>query len=246
MILRHQPFQRRRAAFTCVLFDMDGTLLDSAPGVTASAASALHAVGVPVPPETDLLRLVGPPMLESLRKYLGHDEAAAQRALKHYRQAYADAGAQQSVPYAGIPEMLEYLHLAGVPMAVATSKAEDQAVRMARRFGMDHYFTAICGASDQDGRWSKAEVIAVVLERMRYANVDASNPVMVGDRSFDVEGASGHRIPAIFASWGYGGAGEEAGAAAVAASPAAVLAAVMGWEAAPGMTSEASVASPRP
>ncbi|MDQ0802091.1 HAD hydrolase-like protein [Arthrobacter sp. SLBN-112] len=239
MILRHQPLQSRTAAFSCVLFDMDGTLLDSAPGVTASAAFALAAVGAPVPPGADLLRLVGPPMLESFRKFLGHDEVLAQRALKHYRQAYADYGAQQSVPYAGIREMLEQLHFAGIPLAVATSKAEDQAVRMARRFGMDHYFTSICGASDQDGRWSKADVIAEVLGRLEDANVDVGGPLMVGDRSYDVAGATVHGMPAVFASWGYGCPGEDVGAILVAASPAAVLPAVLGTEGTPGRQAQA-------
>ena len=234
MILRHQPLQRRTAAFSCVLFDMDGTLLDSAPGVTGSAALALAAVGAPVSPDADLLRLVGPPMLESFREILGHDEVLARRALTHYRQAYAETGAQQSVPYPGVREMLEHLRFAGIPMAVATSKAEDQAVLMARRFGLDHYFTAICGASDQDRRWSKAEVIAEGLRRLRTANVDVAAPLMVGDRSYDIAGAAVHGIPAVFASWGYGRAGEGDGAACVAASPAAVLPAVMGREVPPG------------
>ncbi|MFF1883762.1 HAD hydrolase-like protein [Pseudarthrobacter sp. NPDC058196] len=217
-----------------MLFDMDGTLLDSAPGVTASAALALAAVGAPVPPGADLLRLVGPPMLESFREIFGRDEVLARRALTHYRQAYADVGVQQSVPYRGVREMLEQLRLAGIPMAVATSKAEDQAVRMARRFGLDHYFTTICGASDLDARWSKADVIAEVLARLQAANVDVGGPLMVGDRSYDVAGATVHGMPAVFASWGYGCAGEDEGATFVAGSPAAVLAAVMGPEGSAG------------
>ncbi|UUL76085.1 HAD hydrolase-like protein [Pseudarthrobacter sp. Fe7] len=132
------------------------------------------------------------------------------------------------MPYAGIAELLERLHFAGVPMAVATSKAEDQALRLARRFGMDHYFVGICGASDQEARWSKADVIGELLPRLATAGVDMSRPLMVGDRSYDVAGAASHDIPAAFAGWGYGTAGEEAGAAFVASSLAAVLPAVLG------------------
>jgi phosphoglycolate phosphatase len=223
MILRQQPLQSQRRAFSCVLLDMDGTLLDSAAGVTASAARALAAVGAAVPPAGDLVRLVGPPMLESFREHLGHDEVLARLALRHYRKAYADHGAHQSVPYTGIRELLEQLHRAGVPMAVATSKAEDQALRMARLFGIDHYFSAVCGASDQEARWSKADVIAEVLDRLRAAKVDVSAPLMVGDRSYDVAGAAVHGIPTVFAGWGYGSAGEEAGAAFVAPFPDGVL-----------------------
>jgi len=210
-----------------VLFDMDGTLLDSAAGVTASAAQALAAVGAPVR-EEELLRLVGPPMLESFRDHLDRDEVRSRLALEHYRRIYAEQGAQQSVPYTGVRELLEQLRLAGMPMAVATSKAEDQALLMARRFGLDHYFVSICGASDHDRRWTKAEVIAEVLDRLAAAGVDVSRPLMVGDRSYDVAGAAVHGIPAVFAGWGYGAAEEEAGDAFVASSPAAVLPAVLG------------------
>lgn len=208
---------------TCVLFDMDGTLLDSAPGVTSSAAHALAAVGAPVPADDALRRFVGPPMIESFRTVAGLDEPTAQRALRHYRSAYADRGAEQSGLYDGITELLEQLKSAGIPMAVATSKVEDQAVRLARRFGMEGYFVNVCGASDSEGRAAKGEVIAELLLRLEALGIDISTPVMVGDRSHDVAGAAGHGIATVFASWGYGEAEEASAAAAVASSPAALL-----------------------
>lgn len=208
---------------TCILFDMDGTLLDSAPGVTASAAQALAAVGAPVPPMDKLRRLVGPPMIESFRTVLNLDEKTAQKALQHYRKAYADHGAEQSSPYAGIMDLLKHVHSAGIPMAVATSKVEDQAIRLARRFGIEGHFVNVCGASDVEGRSSKADVIAELLLRLQSEGVDISKPAMVGDRSYDVAGAAEHGIPTIFALWGYGKAEEASHAAAVATSPADLL-----------------------
>jgi phosphoglycolate phosphatase len=208
---------------SCVLFDMDGTLLDSAPGVTASAARALAAVGAPVPGMDTLRQFVGPPMIESFRTVSQLDEITAQRALQHYRKAYADHGAEQSSPYDGIIELLDHLHSAGMPMAVATSKVEDQAVRLARRFGIEGHFINICGASDRDGRASKAEVVAELLLRLQSEGVDISSPVMIGDRSYDIAGAAQHGIPTIFALWGYGDAGEASQAAAVVTSPADLL-----------------------
>ena len=150
MILPHQNRPTLKD-ITCVLFDMDGTLLDSAPGVTASAAEALAAVGASVPSQDELCRFVGPPMIESFRTVAGLDEPTAQRALQHYRKAYADNGAEQSSLYDGIIELLEELQSAGIPMAVATSKVEDQAVRLARRFGIERHFINVCGASDSEG-----------------------------------------------------------------------------------------------
>jgi phosphoglycolate phosphatase len=208
---------------SCILFDMDGTLLDSAPGVTASAALALAAVGAPVPSMDKLRRYVGPPMIESFRTVSRLDEKTAQRALQCYRQEYADHGAEHSSPYDGIMELLEHVHSAGIPMAVATSKVEDQAIRLVRRFGMEGLFVNVCGASDREGRASKADVIAEVLLRLQREGVDVSRPAMVGDRSYDVGGAAQHGIPTIFALWGYGEAGESSQAAAIAASPAALL-----------------------
>ncbi|WP_426978559.1 HAD hydrolase-like protein [Pseudarthrobacter sp. O4] len=222
MILPHQT-RPTLIDITCVLFDMDGTLLDSAPGVTSSAAQALAAVGAPVPSQDELRRFVGPPMIESFRTVSGLDEPTAQRALQHYRKAYADHGAEQSSLYDGIIELLEQLQSAGIPMAVATSKVEDQAVRLARRFGIEGHFINVCGASDSEGRATKAEVIAELLLRLESQGIDTSNPAMVGDRSHDVAGAAEHGISTIFAPWGYGEAKEASHAAAIASSPAALL-----------------------
>lgn len=223
MTLLHQQDAPPLTAISCILFDMDGTLLDSAAGVTASAAQALAAVGAPVPAMDKLRRFVGPPMIESFRTVSQLDEITAQKALQHYRKAYADHGADQSRPYDGITDLLNHLHSAGIPMAVATSKVEDQAIRLARRFGIEGQFISVCGASDREGRANKAEVIAELLLRLQSKGVDISSPAMVGDRSYDVTGAAKHGIPTIFALWGYGEAEEASQAAAVVASPAALL-----------------------
>lgn len=161
----HKPLPER---YSCVLFDMDGTLVDSARGVTASAAEALASVGATVP---------GPDQLHSL----------------------------------------------GMPMAVATSKVGDQAIRLTWHFGVDHYFTDVCGASDALVRSRKDAVIAESLRRLRSRGVDTSRPVMVGDRIYDVEGAATLGMPTVFALWGYGEPHESANAIAAASSPSGLL-----------------------
>jgi phosphoglycolate phosphatase len=226
-MIRPLLFNQAPAAITCILFDMDGTLLDSAPGVLDSAARALKAVNAPVPPHQDLLRYVGPPMYESFRHSAGLDVATAQDALRHYRAAYAETGAQQSSLFDGIDGLLDQLGSVQSPMAVATSKVEDQAVRLARAFGIDRHFADICGASDAAGRASKEDVIAESLVRLKAQGVDISSPVMVGDRSHDVAGAAPHGIPTIFVSWGYGEPSEAREAAAVAQTPE-ILARLLG------------------
>nr|WP_284987326.1 HAD hydrolase-like protein [Arthrobacter sp. fls2-241-R2A-172] len=216
----HKPLPER---YSCVLFDMDGTLVDSARGVTASAAEALASVGATVPGPDQLRRFVGPPMIDSFRTVVGLDEDRANAALQHYRVAYAKAGALQARLYEGVEGLLKQLHSLGMPMAVATSKVEDQAIRLTRHFGVDHYFTDVCGASDALERSRKDAVIAESLRRLRSRGVDTSRPVMVGDRIYDVEGAATLGMPTVFALWGYGEPHESANAIAAASSPSGLI-----------------------
>ncbi|MET8975614.1 HAD hydrolase-like protein [Streptomyces sp. NPDC004539] len=205
---------------TCLLLDLDGTLLDSAPGVTASAAEALRAVGAEVPDAAVLHGFVGPPMYDTFREAVGLDEPTARTALSVYRAAYAREGTYAATPYAGVPEMLDELAAAGLPMGVATSKVEDQAQSMARRFGLDTRLLTVCGVSDAAGRTSKRLVIRECLARLRQRGADVTRPLMVGDRAYDVESAAAEEIPAVHVRWGYGGPAEGAGAVASVAAPA--------------------------
>ncbi|TDD32241.1 HAD hydrolase-like protein, partial [Saccharopolyspora elongata] len=94
---------------TCLLLDLDGTLVDSAPGITISVVAALQAVGADIPEAAVLRTFIGPPMYESFRNVLGLDEPTARRALQVYRADYAENGALDSRPYEGIPELLDKL-----------------------------------------------------------------------------------------------------------------------------------------
>ncbi|MEU5096190.1 HAD hydrolase-like protein [Streptomyces sp. NPDC020996] len=208
---------------TCLLLDLDGTLVDSAPGVTAGAAAALRGVGAAVPDEHTLRSFVGPPMYESFRRVVGLDEASAALALRAYRAHYAEHGLLDSALFPGIPETLDALAAAGLPMAVATSKVEDQALRLVRHYGLDTRLEAVCGICDQDGRTTKQQVIRACLERLRELGVDTSRPLMVGDRSYDVTSAAAEGVPAVHVLWGYGGTSESEGAIASVAAPAGLV-----------------------
>ncbi|NGY62385.1 HAD hydrolase-like protein [Lentzea sp. NEAU-D13] len=207
---------------TCLLLDLDGTLVDSADGITASVAATLTVIGVPVP-DTDTLRsFVGPPMYLTFREVLGLDEPTAERALRLYRADYAERGALNSRVYDGVPSLLEMLAAGGFPMGVATSKVEDQAERITEHHGLTTHLTTVCGTSDAAGRATKRDVIRECLQRMQEQGVDVSRPLMVGDRGYDVLSAAAEGIPAVRVLWGYGTPHESVSAHATVDSPQAL------------------------
>lgn len=182
-----------------VLFDLDGTLTDSAQGIVSSFRHALGEVGAVVP-EGDLAsRIVGPPMHHTLRQMgLGDDTDAAIAA---YRADYMTRGWAINRLFDGIPALLKDLRAAGVRLAVATSKAEPTAQRILAHFGLDEHFEVIAGASVDGTRAAKADVVAHALAQLQPL---PERVLMVGDRSHDVEGAAEHGIDTVVVGWGYG------------------------------------------
>ncbi|MEW5812660.1 MAG: HAD-IA family hydrolase [Actinomycetota bacterium] len=182
-----------------VIFDLDGTLTDSADGIVASFRHALAAVGAAVP-EGDLAsRIVGPPMRHTLES-MGLGERAGE-AMAAYRADYTTRGWSMNRPFAGVADLLADLARAGVRLAVATSKAEPTAQRILAHFALDGFFEVIAGASVDGARASKADVVAHALAQLAPL---PDRVVMVGDRSHDVEGAAAHGIGTIVVDWGYG------------------------------------------
>jgi phosphoglycolate phosphatase len=206
--------------YTVVLVDLDGTIMDSAPGITSTLTRTLERMGLPVPPPSRLVEFVGPPIMDGLRDLAGLDPEQSQRALELYRAEYRARGAFDATPYPGIREALETIRDAGPTLAVATSKPETQAKRILAHFGFDDLFAVVAGASEDETRSEKADVITWALRLLEDAGVDTGRPVMVGDRIHDVEGAARHAIPSVFAGWGYGSPEEAARAIAIARTPA--------------------------
>jgi HAD superfamily hydrolase (TIGR01549 family) len=182
-----------------VIFDLDGTLTDSAAGVIASFRHALLTIGMTVPDGDLDSRIVGPPMHVTLQE-MGLGEHA-DAAIAAYRADYVSRGWSMNRPYAGIPELLADLQVSGVRLAVATSKAEPTARRILAHFGLERHFEVIAGASLDGTRSSKADVLAHALTQLAPL---PERVVMVGDRSHDVEGAATHGIGTIVVGWGYG------------------------------------------
>jgi phosphoglycolate phosphatase len=190
--------------FSAVLFDLDGTIVDSAPGITSSLEHTLEQLGLPRQTPAELLRWVGPPILDSFRDYGHLDPEQSRYALGIYREKYSTEGVFDATAYPGVLEVLRAVHAAGVPLSLATSKPESLAKLILAELGVTECFTEITGASEDEVRSKKADVVEEALRRLRADGADLSNVVMVGDRIHDVEGAAEHGVPTIFVSWGYG------------------------------------------
>nr|WP_304502959.1 HAD-IA family hydrolase [Candidatus Mycobacterium methanotrophicum] len=182
-----------------VIFDLDGTLTDSADGIVSSFRHALGQIGAAVPDGDLTSRIVGPPMHHTLATMgLGEHTDAAIAA---YRADYTTRGWAMNSLFDGISHLLADLRAAGVRLAVATSKAEPTARRILAYFGLDQHFEVVAGASVDGTRASKTAVLAHALAQLQPL---PDRVLMVGDRRHDVEGAAAHGIDAVVVGWGYG------------------------------------------
>jgi phosphoglycolate phosphatase len=207
-----------RAHPSIVLFDLDGTLSDSAGSILTSLRHAFEHCGLPPLDPAVERTVLGPPFAEVLPPFLNGVPVA--RVTAAYRAHYDAGGRLDTSCYSGIPDLLGELRERGVRMAIATSKPEHSAVPIVEHLGLREYFETVGGDTPDGSRGSKALVIADVLRRL--GSPDPSTVLMVGDRSHDVLGARAHALACAGAGWGYGLPGElgDAGADPVLATPA--------------------------
>lgn len=183
-----------------IFFDLDGTLTDSGEGITKCAQLALAHFGIHVENRRELRVFVGPPLRESFPKF-GVPENRVEEAVERFRSRYNTVGKFENEPYAGIYEVLETLKARGKRLFVATSKPETTAVEILQKFRLDGYFEKICGATMDGARDSKESVIRYLLTQ---TGGDVADAIMVGDTSYDVEGAKHFGIDTIGVTWGFG------------------------------------------
>lgn len=191
--------------WSSVLFDIDGTLVDSASVVTKVFGIVLSSRGFPVPEESALMKYVGPPLWWSFTD-LGFEGDLVEELVTSYRRTYIEFYLEP-LPFPGITELIAQLHAAGIPLATATSKQQPMALAQITHLGLKDCFDVIAGATP--GRDStKASVIADALTRLGAQGHDVSRPVLIGDSIWDVEGAASSRIDVIGVSWGYAQPGD--------------------------------------
>lgn len=201
-----------------IFFDLDGTLTDSAEGITNSVAHVLDHYGISVEDKSSLNVFVGPPLVESFMKYYDFDHEKAKKSVGIYREYFEDKGMFENAVYPGIPELLAGLKKDGYQLCVATSKPEQYSVKILEHFGLAEYFEMIGGADMNETRVHKGDVIRYVMESRGLTNPDEI--VMVGDRENDMNGARQNHMEAVGILYGYGSHEEleNAGAGHIAAT----------------------------
>lgn len=199
--------------FDTILFDLDGTLTDNGEGITNSVAYALRKFGITPPPREELNQFIGPPLRDCFVNWYV-SESQGDQAVEYYREYYRPHGMLENVVYDGIPETLAALKEAGCTLAIATSKPEIFAKKIAEHFDLAKYFTAIAGSTLDGSLIKKGDVIEYCLGLL--GNPDRSRTVMVGDREHDILGAAQAGLPGIGVTYGYGTREELTAARAVA------------------------------
>ena len=189
-----------------LLFDLDGTLSESADGIRASLEYALQTLGVPVPDLSDYPVYIGPPLIDTLRGLCGLDPETAERGAQLYRRYYEEKGKLLNRAYEGIPALLQKLRKEGAKLCVCTSKYEPFAVEFVEILGLNGVFDAVCGSNIDGSRKDKKDMIPYAVSCLGGDLArDREHIVMIGDTWFDAQGARLCGVDFLGVRYGYGG-----------------------------------------
>ena len=184
------------------LFDLDGTLTDPAPGITASVAYALEKFGIEVSERAELNKIIGPPLVYSFKTYFGFTDDMAKQALLYYRERFSAGGLYENEIYPGIAELLKNIKAGGGKVILATSKPEEFAAMILEHFDILKHFEFVAGNTLDETRPEKRQVIEHIINN--YPDISSENTVMVGDREYDVLAAKEFSLPSVGVLFGYG------------------------------------------
>ena len=198
--------------YTHLFFDLDGTVTNSAPGITHSVQYALQKSGIEPPPADQLHGFIGPPLTWGFSHFFGMNEEESKQAVVYYREYYRAGGMLECDVYDGIPKALEKLNEMGYVCVLATCKPHIYANPILQNFGLDKYFSLVSGPELDGTRGEKHEVIAHAMEILGLT--DPKKILMIGDRDNDVLGSAHHGIDCAGALWGFGSEEELTGAGA--------------------------------
>lgn len=188
--------------YEAVIFDLDGTLIDSAPGILGCFDRILHDAGMkPLLPLNE--KLIGPPLRNTLITLTGIDSAAELDNLTdRFRNVYDTEGYKATRVYDGIEEMLAALHSGGIPMSIATNKRRTPTLKILEYLEWERYFPTV-GTLDTPGV-PHTEKSALIGSLLKEIGADAATTLYMGDTQADGEAARANCMPFVFAGWGYG------------------------------------------
>lgn len=189
--------------YNVILFDLDGTLTDPAQGITNSVAYALEYYGIHVEDKSELNKFIGPPLIGAFEEYYNFSHDRAVEALAKYREYFSTRGIFENKIYDGVPQMLNELIKREKRLIVATSKPDEFAVKILKHFDIYDRFEFVAGATMDEKRTDKAEVIEYALGSCGIS--ECRECVMIGDRKHDVIGANKCGLDSIGVTYGYGG-----------------------------------------
>ncbi|WOH16805.1 HAD hydrolase-like protein [Paenarthrobacter sp. GOM3] len=203
-----------------VIFDLDGTLVDPAGGITGGISAALREMDLPVPEQAILNSMVGPKLSDSLLHLANVPTDLVDQVIDRYRRHYKESGIAQSKLYPGIYDLLQYFAESGRPVAVATQKPQSIARLVLEHHGIADFFVSIRGAADDESLGANTASGKVEIVGAALADLHSQPAVMVGDRHQDVAGAMANGLDCIGVGWGFAPDGEleQAGAVTVVAT----------------------------
>lgn len=185
-----------------LLFDLDGTLVDSGEGIMKCAQYALAAFGIEIKDLQTLRPFVGPPLEDSFIDFYGFSKEDAAKAVATYRERYFKKGVYEQELYPMVKEFLSEVRSLDHVMAIATSKTTVQAEFVTKHFGLSEYFDYVFGRDEAGLLHTKADVINNGLRQMNVTN--NAEVLMIGDRKFDIAGAKECNLDSLGVLYGYG------------------------------------------
>ena len=207
--VKAEKFQAKADAkfnkYRYVLFDLDGTISQSAEGIRASLEHAINELEADMPDLNDYTLYIGPPLIDTFKTLVGLDDERAEIGSELYRSYYQKRGKLLNRAYDGVEDLLKLLKNSGFKLAVCTSKYEPFAQEIIEILGLNEYFDAVCGSNIDGSRKDKCDLIPYAVEQLGGDfERDRKKTVMLGDTYFDARGAKQCGVDFIGIAYGYG------------------------------------------
>lgn len=184
-----------------ILFDLDGTVINSKEGIFNSIDYTLEKLGMEKADYETKAKFIGPAIGYSFKTLYGFSEEQAENAVNIYREYYGETGIFEMEPYEGLEKLLKKLKAQGKKIAIATKKPEMYAKRIITYLDFDKYFDLVCGAKSEEADNSKSHIIKRAFEGL---NARKDEALMIGDTKFDIIGAKGAGVISLGVGYGFG------------------------------------------